>query len=85
MRALLATAALFLALAALPLLVHDVFYQRVSALVLLGAISASAWNLIGGFSGYLSLGHVHALYKPPFVGGIFLDSGALDTLTSGRS
>jgi Carboxypeptidase regulatory-like domain len=36
-----------------------------------------------GLRGYLSLGHVHALYDPPFVGGLFLDSGALDTLTAG--
>ncbi|HEX3528660.1 MAG TPA: TonB-dependent receptor [Thermoanaerobaculia bacterium] len=36
-----------------------------------------------GVRGYLSLGHVHAIYIPPFVGGLFLDSGALDTLTGG--
>ena len=34
-----------------PLLVGDVFYQRVGALVVLAAISASAWNLIGGYAG----------------------------------
>jgi carboxypeptidase family protein len=37
----------------------------------------------GGLRGYVSLGHIHALYDPPFVGGLFLDAGALDTLTSG--
>ncbi len=57
MRALLATTALFLVLAVLPLLVGDVFTQRVGALVLLGAISASAWNLIGGYAGQVSVGH----------------------------
>jgi hypothetical protein len=36
-----------------------------------------------GFRGYLSVGHVRAIYVPPFVGGLFLDSSALDTLTSG--
>ncbi len=47
------------------------------------------WNLRldggpwDGVRGYLSLGHVRAIYDPPFVGGLFLDSGALDTLTSG--
>jgi branched-chain amino acid transport system permease protein len=41
-----------------PLLVHDVFLQRVGALVLLAAISASAWNLIGGYAGQVSIGHV---------------------------
>lgn len=40
-----------------PLLVPDVFYQRVGALVLLAAISASAWNLIGGYAGQVSIGH----------------------------
>ena len=46
-----------LVLAALPLAMTDVFYQRVGALVLLGAISASAWNLIGGYAGQVSVGH----------------------------
>jgi hypothetical protein len=47
------------------------------------------WNVrldlapTGGFRGYLSVGHVRAVYDPPFVGGLFLDSGALDTLTAG--
>ena len=52
-----AGAALLAALAVLPLLTADVFYQRVEALVLLGAISASAWNLIGGYAGQVSVGH----------------------------
>ena len=40
-----------------PLLVHDVFYQRIGALVLLAAISASARNIIGGYGGQVSVGH----------------------------
>lgn len=48
---------LFGALAILPLLVQDAFLQRVGALVLLAAISASAWNLIGGYAGQVSVGH----------------------------
>ena len=40
-----------------PLLVGDVFYQRIGALVVLAAISASAWNLIGGYAGQVSVGH----------------------------
>ncbi|HEY0782105.1 MAG TPA: hypothetical protein VGE98_06620, partial [Thermoanaerobaculia bacterium] len=49
----------------------------------------SGWNArldagpYQGVRGYLSLGHVRAIYKPPFVGGLFLDSGALDSLTGG--
>ncbi len=47
----------FVFIAAWPLLVHDVFYQRIGALVLLAAISASAWNLLGGYAGQVSVGH----------------------------
>jgi branched-chain amino acid transport system permease protein len=41
----------FVFIAAWPLVVQDVFLQRVGALVLLAAISASAWNLLGGYAG----------------------------------
>ncbi|HQT79700.1 MAG TPA: branched-chain amino acid ABC transporter permease [Rhodopila sp.] len=47
----------FLLIAAWPLVVSDVFLQRVGALVLLAAISASAWNLLGGYAGQVSVGH----------------------------
>jgi hypothetical protein len=36
-----------------------------------------------GFRGFLSLGHTHAEYVPPLAGGLFLDTGAIDTLTGG--
>ena len=50
---------LFAALAlAYPLLVaQSAVYQRLGALVLLAAIGASAWNLIGGYAGQVSVGH----------------------------
>src|SRR5580693_837108 len=48
----------FCLLAAWPLLTQDVFLQRIGALVLLAAISASAWNLLGGYAGQVSVGHV---------------------------
>lgn len=47
----------FVVVAAWPLLVQDVFLQRIGALVLLAAISASAWNLLGGYAGQVSVGH----------------------------
>jgi branched-chain amino acid transport system permease protein len=47
----------FLLIAGWPLMVQDVFLQRVGALVLLAAISASAWNLLGGYAGQVSVGH----------------------------
>src|SRR5262249_9535204 len=32
-------------------------YGRLGALVLLAAISASAWNIVGGYAGQVSVGH----------------------------
>jgi hypothetical protein len=43
-------------------------------------LDGGPWN---GLRGYLSIGHVHAVYENPFVGGLFLDTGALDTLSGG--
>jgi len=39
--------------------------------------------VLGGLRGYISVGHVKAQYCNPFVGGLFLDAGALDTLSGG--
>jgi Carboxypeptidase regulatory-like domain len=36
-----------------------------------------------GLRGFLSLGHTHAIYIPPPVGGLFLDAEALDAITGG--
>ncbi len=36
-----------------------------------------------GVRGYLSVGHVRAVYVPPFVGGLFLDPGALEAISGG--
>ena len=56
-RRLLCSAIGVLALA-YPLLTASVpVYQRLGALVLLSAIGASAWNLIGGYAGQVSVGH----------------------------
>jgi branched-chain amino acid transport system permease protein len=33
------------------------FYEHVGTLVLLSAISASAWNIVGGYAGQISVGH----------------------------
>ena len=57
MRQAIAAAILLLVLVLLPFAVADVFIERVGALVMLGAISASAWNLIGGYAGQVSVGH----------------------------
>jgi len=46
-----------LLVAAYPLVVTDPYYARIGGLVLLSAISASAWNLVGGYAGQASVGH----------------------------
>src|SRR6201994_5035684 len=43
---------------AYPLLFSTPFQQRLGALVMLYAIAASAWNIIGGYAGQVSVGHV---------------------------
>lgn len=49
--------ALALVLIGFPLVFSDDYYQQLAALVILAAISASAWNLIGGYGGQVSVGH----------------------------
>jgi hypothetical protein len=47
------------------------------------------WNVrfdlarTAGFHGFVSAGHTKAIYVPPLQGGLFLDQGALDTITGG--
>src|ERR1700738_824927 len=43
---------------AYPLWFSTPFQQRLGALVLLYAIAASAWNIIGGYAGQVAVGHV---------------------------
>src|SRR5436305_9036974 len=43
---------------AYPLLFTTPFRQRLGALILLYAIAASAWNIVGGYAGQVSVGHV---------------------------
>src|SRR4030081_2160377 len=43
---------------AYPILFSTPFQQRLGALILLYAIAASAWNIVGGYAGQVSVGHV---------------------------
>jgi branched-chain amino acid transport system permease protein len=43
---------------AYPLVFATPFQQRLGALVLLYAIAASSWNIVGGYAGQVSVGHV---------------------------
>ncbi|HTZ36344.1 MAG TPA: branched-chain amino acid ABC transporter permease [Stellaceae bacterium] len=45
------------AVLAYPLVFSGAFPQRLGALVLLSAIGASAWNMLGGYAGQISVGH----------------------------
>ena len=44
-------------LLAVPLVFRDPFYERMIALMLLWAVLASAWNIVGGYAGQVSFGH----------------------------
>jgi len=52
-----AWAALAILLLAIPLVFTGAYYEQLAATVLLAAISASAWNLVGGYAGQISVGH----------------------------
>jgi branched-chain amino acid transport system permease protein len=45
------------ALLVAPLTFQDPFYERMIALVLMWAVLASAWNIVGGYTGQVSVGH----------------------------
>jgi len=57
MRRLVWLAVLLAIVIAYPLLFSTPFQQRLGALVLLYAIAASAWNIVGGYAGQVSVGH----------------------------
>jgi branched-chain amino acid transport system permease protein len=66
-----AGAAFGVALLAYPLVFTTPFQQRLGALVLLYAIGASAWNIVGGYGGLISVGHA-----------VFFGCGAYGALAS---
>ena len=67
----LGLAAAALILLVYPLVLTTPFQQRLGALVLLYAISASAWNIVGGYAGQVSVGHA-----------VFFGIGAYASVTS---
>jgi branched-chain amino acid transport system permease protein len=64
-------AALAAALLGYPLVFTTPFEQRLGALALLYAIGASAWNIVGGYAGLISVGHA-----------VFFGCGAYGALAS---
>ena len=57
-RRLIWPALLLLIVLAYPFAFSTPFQQRLGALVLLYAIAASSWNIVGGYAGQVSVGHV---------------------------
>jgi branched-chain amino acid transport system permease protein len=53
----LAIVLLVAALLAYPLVLSGAFYRDIGVTFLLAAISASAWNIVGGYAGQVSVGH----------------------------
>jgi branched-chain amino acid transport system permease protein len=53
----LGIALLAAALLAYPLVLSGAFYRDIGVTFLLAAISASAWNIVGGYAGQVSVGH----------------------------
>src|SRR5947209_10529953 len=51
------TIALAVVLLAYPLVFSNAFYLDIGVALLLAAISASAWNIVGGYAGQVSVGH----------------------------
>ncbi len=79
----LALIALAAALLVYPFVLYDHFYWDIGVALLLAAISASAWNIVGGYAGQVSVGHamffgvgayapllVYSLWKWPPVAGV---------------
>jgi branched-chain amino acid transport system permease protein len=46
-----------IALLVFPFVVKDAFWQNLAVLVLIYASAATAWNILGGFTGQISFGH----------------------------
>jgi len=55
MKTAIALAVVFLAY---PVVFSNAFYLDIGVALLLAAISASAWNIVGGYAGQVSVGHV---------------------------
>src|SRR5207237_7089188 len=51
------TIALALAFVIYPFVFSNAFYLDIGVALLLAAISASAWNIVGGYAGQVSVGH----------------------------
>ncbi|WP_026869564.1 ABC transporter permease subunit [Inquilinus limosus] len=72
---LLALAGLLAALVVLPVLIGDDFVYHVFITVCVFAALSTAWNIVGGFAGQLSLGHAIFYGLGAYVGVILMNLG----------
>ena len=61
-------------LVAIPPLTANIYIQNVAIMTFLLAILASGWNIIGGYAGYVSLGHSAFIGVGAYTAGILADA-----------
>ncbi|MGH8825389.1 MAG: branched-chain amino acid ABC transporter permease [Jiangellaceae bacterium] len=79
-RAALAVAAC--ALLAYPWLAPNSYLRYVGVLVVMYAVLATSWNLVGGFTGYVSLGHAAFFGLGAYGTGLLVTEAGLDHLVA---
>ena len=60
-----------------PILVDNAYYRYVGVLLLMGMATATAWNVMGGFTGYISLGHSAFFGLGAYVLGLAVTKGGV--------
>ena len=78
-------AVFFGALTALPFVFTAPWVQDLLIFTLMYAALASAWNIVGGYSGYISLGHAAFFGMGAYAMGIFSSRTSRSATATGRS
>jgi branched-chain amino acid transport system permease protein len=76
-RLILISAVLGIVLLALPLVVRDIYIMQIMITVLFYAFVGSAWNIVGGYAGSLSLGHSAYIGIGAYTSSILLIQGGV--------
>ncbi|MDP9133345.1 MAG: branched-chain amino acid ABC transporter ATP-binding protein/permease [Actinomycetota bacterium] len=77
-------AAAVAALAAIPVLSSNIYTQNVLIMTFLLAVLASGWNIIGGYAGYISLGHSAFIGVGAYTAGILANRWGVSPLLVAR-
>lgn len=67
-------------LAAAPLVVTNSYYRYAGVLMVMYMVMATSWNLVGGFTGYVSLGHAAFFGFGAYCTGIIADESRASVL-----